>query len=286
VQIAEAKAHRDAIKGEVDCLLRLAHDGRMADAYALLNRELTDDQKCVGVIRAARLARLDFAKYRDQLKRAAEQKEKIADAAQKLASLISRFSEIGITGPSEFYSVPALLRQTDNHEMEGHNLQMWRGLRGDVLGDVPRRDVPDASPAEESIEPRPPVEIVYVPMGKKLEIDPQEEVRDMLRYAWGTAPDFSALLDTLAKAARSFRPSESGAIGAALESQKKNSKTEFLRAFGKLLKDAHGFEPTAPTVKAMAIVANVVINRPEIDVSYDDVQKVLARIRSRRLGVS
>jgi hypothetical protein len=283
VQIAQAQAHRDAVKGEVECLLRLAYDGRMADAYALLTREFTDDQQWRSFIRAALSARIDFPKYRDRLKRAAEQKEKIADAAQELARLISRFSEIGITGPSEFYSVPELLRQTDNHEMEGHNLQMWRGLRGHVLGDVPRRAVPQASPAEEGIEPKPPIEIRFVPLGARSETDPEEEARNVLRYAWGTAPDISALLGTMANAARRFNPSESGVIGAALESRQRSPKTEYLRAFGNLLTDVHGFTLAMPLMQAMAIVANVVINRRGVDVTYDDVRKALARIGNERL---
>jgi hypothetical protein len=51
------------------------------------------------------------------LKRAAELADEIAKTAKTLAELIRQFSETGIEGPSEFYSVPELLRQTDNHKI-------------------------------------------------------------------------------------------------------------------------------------------------------------------------
>lgn len=277
---AEAVAHRDRVAGDVDCLRRLGGliplpKEPMRNAFALLTREFTDDRQWRNFIYAAWAARVDFAKYRDRLKRAADLKDEIADAAETLAKLIRQFSETGINGPGEFYSIPELLRQTDNHEMQGHNLHMWRSMRQPILGDVPRRDVPDAKPAEEGGEPMPPIEIVIVPMGEKTEIDPEEEARNMLHYAWGTAPDFSALLGTVANAARNFEPSESGMIGAAIAKREKNIKTEYLRAFGNLLTDVHGFALTVPIMQAIAIVANVVINLPDVDVTYGDVRQAL-----------
>ena len=280
---AEQAGRLEQLSGDVDCLHRLAHDGRMRDAFALLTREFTDDQQWRGFIYAAWAARMDFRPYRERLRLAAELKGEIADKAETLAKLIRQFSEIGTNGPGEFYSIPELLRQTDNHEMQGHNLHMWRSMRQHVLGDLPRRDIPETRPVEESGEPMPTIEIVFVPMGEKAEIDPKEEARNMLRYAWGTAPDFSALLDTVARAGRAFKPSESGMIGVAIESRQRSLKTEYLRAFGNLLTDVHGFALTTPIMNAMAIVANVVINLPDVDVTYDDVRKALAKLGGARM---
>jgi hypothetical protein len=280
----EAVAHRDRLAGDVDCLQRLAHDARMRDAFARLTREFTDDKQWRNFIYAAWAARVDFAKYRDRLKRAAELKEDIAEAAETLANLIRQFSETGINGPGEFYSIPELLRQTDNHEMQGHNLAMWRSMRRHVLGDLPREDVSEVKPAEGSGEP-PTVKIMRVSLApeEKAEIDPVEEAQNMLRYAWGTAPNFSALLGTMANAARAFKPSETGMISAAIESRKKTPHTQYLRAFGNLLTDEHKFELTTPIMHAMAIVANVVINSRDVDVTKDDVKKALAKLGGERL---
>jgi hypothetical protein len=255
----------------------------MRDAFALLTREFIDDQQWRSFTYAAWAARVDFAKYRDRLKRATELKSEIAEAAETLAKLIRQFSETGINGPGEFYSIPELLRQTDNYEMQGHNLHMWRSMRQHVLGELPKRDIPEKRPPGESGDTMPPIEIVFVPMTEKAETDPKEEARNMLCYAWGTAPEFSVLLDTVAKAGWAFKPSESGMIGAAIESRQKSQKTEYLRAFGNLLIDVHGFALSTPIMKAMAIVANVVINSPDVDVTYDDVRKTLAKLRGERL---
>jgi hypothetical protein len=279
---AYQEEHLEQLGSDVDCLRRLAHDERMAGVYALLTREFTDDQQWRGFIYAAWSARMDFGKFREQLKRAAELKAEIGRAADTLAKLIRQFSETGIYGPSEFYSIPELLRQTDN--LGGRDFYMWRSMRQHVLGDPRWRDAPEIEPAEDSGEP-PNVAIVRVILepGEKTEIDPKEEARNMLRYAWGTAPDLPALLDAVALAALNFKPSESGMIGAAIESRQRNQKTEYLRAFGSVLTDVHGFALTKPIMQAMAIVANVVINLPDIDATYDDVKKAIAKLGSERL---
>jgi hypothetical protein len=275
---AEALAHRDSLKADIDCLRRLVQDVRMREAYALLTREFTDDRQWRDFIYAAWAARADFSKYRDRLKETKELAAEIAQAAETLAKLIRQFSETGISGPFEFYSIRELLRQTDNHEMEGYNLHMWRSMRRYVLGDPPEWDVRVTMSAEEGGEPMAPIEIVRLPIGEKPEITPEERARNMLRYAWGTAPEFSTLLETLASAARAFKPSAPGMIGAAIDSRQHNPKTEYLRAFGNLLTDVHGFALTPPIMRAMAITATVVINRPDVDVTYDDVRKALQRL--------
>ena len=283
IQKAEALAHRDRLAGDVGCLQRLAHDARMHEAFTLMTSQFTEDKQSRNFIYAAWAARVDYSKYRSQLKRAAELKSEIGRAADALAELIRQFSDTGICAPSEFFSIKELLRQTDNNKMQGHNLFMWRSMRRHVLGDLPTREGPADKPVGENGEPMHPIEIEFcAPMGERPEIDPKEEALNSLRYAWGTAPDLPALLSTLANAARSFVPSESGMIGAAIESRQKNTKTEYLRAFRNLLTDVYSFQLTKPIMKAMAVVANVVINLPDVDVDYDDVRKTLARQAEER----
>ncbi len=251
-QRAEAAEHRDMLARDVDCLRRLADNARMRDAFAFLIREFSDDQQWRSFIHCAWSAKIDFSKYREGRKWATELKAEIADAADGLAGLIRQFSEISISGPDELYSIPELLRKTDNHDMQGHNLEMWRGMRAHVLGDIPR--------------------------GGNAGGEAEQKARDMLRYAWGTAPDLSELLDTLARAARDFKPVESGFIGAAIESRQRSEKTEYLRAFGNLFTDAHHLTVSTAVMQAMAVVADVVINQPGVGVTYDDVRKALANL--------
>jgi hypothetical protein len=283
-QKVEASSHRDMLAGDVDCLLRLAHDPRMRDSFALLTREFDDDDQWRSFTYAAWAARVDFEKFRNRLRRAAELKGEIANAAETLAKLIHHFSETGVMGPGEFYSIPELLRKTDNHDMDGHNLHMWQTMRRHILGERPEYDLPARVVTLRSDDES----TSGIQVGTFLDdgvddITPEQKSRNLLSYAWGTAPDLSALLDTVAKAAKGFKPSESGMIGAAIETRQRSVKTEYLRAFGNLLTDVHGFALTKPIMQAMAIVANVVINLPDVDVTYDDVRKALAKAGRERL---
>jgi hypothetical protein len=279
-QKAEAQAHRDLLAADLDCLCRLGSDTRMRDAFALLTTEFTDDQEWRSFIRAAWAARVDYKKHRDRVKRAAELSGEIADAAKMLANLIREFSEIGLHGPDEFYSIAEILRRTDNHGMQGHNLHMWRSMRRHILGELPIRDQPETKIVIENIDLESRPEIARVHVGEKVAMAPEEEARNTLRYAWGTAPEFPALLDTVANASLAFSPRESGMIGAAIDSRKHSEKAAYVRAFGKLLTDSHGLILNLPIMKAMAFVATVVLNQPEIDVTYDDVRKALQNNRS------
>ncbi len=225
---------------------------------------------------------MDYRQFRLRLKQVTELRDKIADTSAKLAGLLRNAANTGFSyWPSEFFSIPALLRKTDNHKMQNHDLRMWQGLRRYVLGDIPERKVPESEPLQEEGESAITHVVVWrvLKAGEKPEIDPEEEVRNSLRYAWGTAPDVSELLDTVAKAARDFKPSENGMMVAAIDSRKSNLKAEYLRAFGNLLTDVHHFTLTTGIMQAMATVANVAINQPEIDVSYDDVRKASCQAR-------
>jgi hypothetical protein len=237
---------------------------------------------------------MDYGQFRERLKRATELCKKINNTSKKLAELLRDAADIGFSGwPSEFFSISELLWKTDNHEMQNHNLYMWRRMRGHVLGDPPRRDLPEKEQSQEENESANSSEIVitFTEPDEKPEIDPEEETRSALRYAWGVAPDLSELLDTVEKAAGDFKPSESGMIGAAIKFRQRSVKTEYLRAFVALLTNSHHFildssyqfpEETTVITKAvkqaMAIVANVAINLPDIDASYDDVRQALKRL--------
>lgn len=272
VELRKEKAKQaedvDHLREEVNCLQRLAHDTRMREAYAVLTREFIDDQQWREFIYAAYAARIDFERYRNRLKEAGDLRVDIAKAASKLARLLRQFGDSGVNGPDEFFSIPELLRKTDNHEERDRNLYMWRSMRKYVLGDLPEHGTPESTPDE-------PIEIDFVLEGDKGEVDPEVESCAALRYAWGTAPDLPALLDTVEGAARAFKPTESGVIGAAIALRQRSPKAEYLRAFGNLLVDVNHFTLNPRVMKAMGIVANVVINLPDVDVTYDDVRKTI-----------
>ena len=279
VQKSDSQEHRVRLAADVDCLHRLGVDPRMRGAFALLNAEFSDEKEWSRFIYAAWAARMDFTKFRERLKRATELKNDIAESAKILANLIREFSKTGVNGPNEFYSLSELLRQTANHEIRRSNLYHWQSMRHHILGDLPPPDLPETKDVVDSIDLVSFPEIVTFQAEEKGNIDPEEKARNTLQYVWGIAPDFSALLDTVAQASLAFRPGESGMIGAAIESRQHSAKTEYIRAFGNLLTNSHGSVLSPPIMNAMAIVANVVINLPEIDVTNDDVRKALKKLR-------
>jgi|TARA_Y100000310_G_scaffold315557_3_gene366270 hypothetical protein len=100
--------------------------------------------------------------------------------------------------------------------------------------------------------------------------DPDHTIAD----AWSTAPSLAGLLDTVVTVAQGLGPR----AGAAIVSRERNVKTEYLRAFAILLRELHGFTLTVDVKKTMAIVTTVVLSQPDVDVSYDDVRKVVSRL--------
>ncbi len=281
---SEATKYRDDMARDVGNIRRLVHDARMKDAYQVLTNAFFEDEdserqrKFDSFIHAAWSARLDFSPYREGLKQAAELRDEIAKTADKLAGLLDRIGETGVLCPGEFFHIPSLLRNTDNYERDGHNLHMWRAMRGYVLGDEPQRELSENEQTEIDPTEKPEIVIQIVSMDEKPGIDPSEEARNTLSYGWKTSPPLSALLKTVGNAAKEFKPSESGLIGAAIDSRQQSVKAEYLRAFGNLLTKQHRFILTTDIMKAMAITANVVINSPDIDTTYDDVRKALAKL--------
>lgn len=274
-----AKKHRDGYAEEIQCLQRLAHDARMQAAYATLVLEFSDDRQWRNLIYAAWAARVDYSKFREKLKQAESLKSEIADTADKLAALISQFGATGVYGPSEFYSVETLLEHTDNHELNGHDFHMWRDMRKHIFGNNKAvavvEDDDESDGASEIVSPR----ICFVASDTPLVINPVEQARATLRYAWEKSPPLSALITTLATAARAFTPAEGGMIGAAIKTRQSNPATEYIRAFAHLLTDQHRFILNTSMMKAMAVIATVVIGEDDTDITYDNVRKIVAKLR-------
>lgn len=287
----------DALQGllkEQACLQRFAHDSRMRDAYTALQVVFTTDAEYAGFLRCAEAASLDFAPWRESIKTANAVKSGIANKARELASLIEQAGKEGHGyAPAEFFSVCTLLAET---EADGHNRHIWPSVRGTITGE--QRELPPVDQAEAAGDEIPrAVKVVWsdeecdearqvdqdallirvVPMegGGKVERDPEQKAREMLRYAWEKAPDLPALLETVAQAATHWTPGVGGAIGAAIASRQKNRATEYLRAFDKSLRENGIAYRSAGFRKAMACVANVVLNDPDMDVSADAVRKAI-----------
>jgi hypothetical protein len=235
------------------CVLRLVQDVRMCEAYTLLVPELSDMQLS-GFVYAAWAARMDSMPFREALELAKKLRQQIYDAAKTLASLLRQIEQTHIDNlPPEFLSIPYLLRKTPG---ERRDIYMWRAMCRVVLGDPPHE--------------------------AKSESAEIKQWREYLRYAWTTSPSLAGLLDTVANAAKIFEPEIFGLPAAAIASRKRNPKTEYLRGFAHLLKEVHGIDLTTRVMNAMAITANVAINEPDVDVTYDDVRKAVETFKKKR----
>jgi hypothetical protein len=285
------------LEREQSCLLRFANDARMRDVYAELEMVFTSSEQYSSFLRSAWGADIDFAPFRERVKKAKEVAPKVAKAARKLAALLDEAGKVGGGfAPDEFFSVRALLETTDNHEMNDHNLHMWRSVRSAITGR--ERDFPATGPCKSVVEEF-PEKVILVPdedaneaklnhpdaqiivmcsvSTADIEKDPEQEARNMLIYAWEKAPDLPAILGTVAYSADKWNPQESGAIGAAIASRQHSISAEYLRAFAKLL-DENGI-PTTSIHKAIAGTATVVLDDadPDSEVSPDAVRMALAR---------
>lgn len=283
VEHAEATAHRDDLAAEVNCCQRLVHDARMQPAYALLvSLPKVTDADLSGFIHAAWAARMNYAKYREQLKAANELAREVTKAAGALAGLLRKAE--GFAGPylpSEFFSIRSLLEKTE-HDFSDRNFYMWPGMRREILGELPHDSGALTAPEPEPSKPTEPPEIGIrvVNAGEAEPMAPAEAARHALRYAWGTAPSMAQIIFTMHREALNYTAVESGHIASALASRQHSGKTAYLRAFRALLRDEHQMELTTATMNAIATTATVVLNEPDDSVSYDDVRKALGTLAS------
>ena len=280
IEFAKATEHRDLLAAEVACCQRLVHDARMQPAYALLvSLPNVTDAHLSGFIYAAWAARMDYAKRRAQVKAADELAGAVAKAAGALAELLHKAEGfVGPCLPSEFFSIRRLLEKTE-HDRSDRDFYLWPGMRDYILGESEPAQVEPREPGEMPEAPE-IVQIEPIPLTKAEPPDPDEERRDMLRYAWGTAPSVGRIIATMQQEALNYTAAESGHIAAALASRQHSGKTAYLRAFGALLRGEHSIVWTTGAMNAMATTATVVLNEPDLVVTYDDVKKALATIAS------
>ncbi len=275
-ELTEVTKRYNELEENINCLYRLGTDSRMKEVYSLLSRNISDDRDLKKFIYAAWAAKCDFSIFRDRVKRATELNSKIMIAANRLENLIKEFEETGVNGPNEFYGVRDILEKTDNSKNRNYNFEMWRSLRHIIFGyDVKGNNSDENFLLKEEGYSPPKIEVIFVDPKEKHVIDPVKSYQNTIEYTWGVAPDFSELLRTVADAAKHFTPEEGGVVRAAIAKRESNPKTEYLRAFSHLLKEGHKILIGPIEMNAMALIANVVINLPHIDVSYDDVVKTI-----------
>ena len=277
-ELSELKRRRDHYKQEVDCLNRLLFDDRMKAVYEALQEHICEPQKQKDFIFSAWTARLDYSIYRKQLNAVTELNKKIGKAAGKLAGLLREIGEVGYDNwPSEFFSPRSLLSKTDYHGTRSGNSELWRGLRHLITGDRADRLSQSSLRIDDSLKTDKIVLVPVSPGDKQAELNPEEQLRNTINYAWEVAPGLVDLLDTVTRVSDNFQPTEQGTIGAGIRSRQTSraQNKEFLRGWAHKLIQCYQFELSHEIKKIMASLASVVLNDDQFDVSYDDVVKAL-----------
>jgi hypothetical protein len=266
----ECEQRIEELDRDINSINRLIYDGSMKEVYRLLINEFhgdeSADRKIDQFIFFAWSANINYAKPREAMKKAIGLSKEISATATKLAKLLNEISETGINRPDDFFSIASLLENTDN---SGNNLYIWRSVRKYILGDSPDRE-----PRQVDDTTHGHVIVNLISEENHLQIDPQEQARNLLRYGWEKAPCLPEILNTVAKAADEFKASCGYFADAALVSRQKSHKTEYIRGYVNLLCNG-GINLSTDIVNAIANTATVVINSPDLIVTYDDVRKAI-----------
>jgi hypothetical protein len=215
---------------------------------------------------------LDYTSFRNQLKGAAAITSKVAAAAGALHDILVKAEDFSTYLPDEFFSIKALLRTTD-HVPGDRNFRMWKDMREVVLGD------PQAAPPESASVAPGPTKVELIPLSGATQLDAGEEARNTLHYAWGTVPGLARIVANMQRAAVECVPNETGAIAAALSSQKTLRRNEYLRGFAAVLQEQYCINLVPAIRKAMAVTATVVLD--DGVVTDEEVGKALNQ-RTRR----
>jgi hypothetical protein len=248
--IIEKRPHRNELALHKECLIRIAQDERMREAYTLLATQFSEDESWHKLIWAATTASQDFRTYRLELSHASRACKEIAAACEYIGSLLEEIDNCNVRVPA-FYSFYVLMnKEGATYEVNGVVPEDMVWLR---VEDILRRLSEMARTTAGEIDNR--------------KVDLSEQ------YAWRIA---------------SFEHNspQNALVMSALKTRQSNRKTEHLRAFGYGLAIEDPNALTSTVQKAMAYIATVVINDPDIVVTYDDVRAVFTKGKQRAKGKS
>lgn len=260
----------------------------MDDAYSILISEFqhtTDAQsKWQRFLIASLRACYDYESHRNAAKRGIELKKKIAKSSKELAKSLMEFESLNLdTTPPEFSSIRHLLLSTELTSPFAEISEKWRELKPSFVGLPFSQD--QSLISETSITEAPSVADLFTddlmrfmrPLNK-LGSGYLNSAND-IEQAWSIAPSLPQLLKTVELKSSNYIPSQTGMVGAAVNSRETNKRTQYIRAFGFLLAEEYDIKLTTPIKKAMASVVNVVLNDLDKDTHYDDVRAALKKIQ-------
>ena len=244
-QLQEARTYKVELERQLDDYRKLASSEAMREAYAHLMVDFTNPSEWSRFLRAAVEAHKDYRLERQRITVAEALQDKIVDQCEKLLSLVTRYQVLSaqnIRGPLEFVHIPNLVWCPSLEWQE-----VWH----------------DGAEA-----------------ARFWRFTPRPGDRAHTRQA-ATAEVIARLID--AGLAFEAAPT-SNAVAAATSSKKNNPNTEYVRAFWSLLQRNFGprSHKGSRLYKPVAITATVILDAPDVVVSYDDVRKAVGAKRAAR----
>lgn len=253
-------------------LKRLIFDTRMKKAYEYLNIAFfntnENDGKFVTFIKLAEKAAINYSDIRERRERIERIRLKIAKKSKELSELLR------------------ILPETKNEPM---------GLSGigDLLEVTPYRKMPviiDSLSGEHNSSLG-VTTFLEQPIGyfKLKFIENEISTEFDSENVFLVPPEVSDILESLTNISEQWSPRLENAYEIAISRRQNNPKNEYIRSFSTLLKDNMriSFESmmvipdpiqiTKEIKKAIAVTTAVVINDPNIDVSYEDVVDALRK---------
>jgi hypothetical protein len=233
--LIEKRNRTSELMSHKECLVRLANDERMRQAYADLSRQFDDDERWHKLAWAATTSDIEFRPHMIGLAHAAGLCERISDVSDYLCYLLDEIDDTNVEIPA-FYAMSALVKEEGEELMDD---LLWLRVRT-VIAQVAEK-----------------AEVTAIKIRKR-----QLDARDP--FAWR----FRQI---------EYNSPHQSVLASALKTRQSNRKTQYLRAFGcgLTLDDPGALTPTVQ--KAMADIATVMINDPDIVVTYDDVRGLFGR---------
>jgi hypothetical protein len=175
-----------------------------------------------------------------------------------------------------------LLETTTNHSLLDVKVKRWEELRHLILGEKHPPAIPDFNNEKPSTIP-PITDLYKEDFSRTINyfqdiVSQFDETQSDMQLAWSMAPNMPALLRTLAASAEKYKAEQTGMIGAIMDSQKKNRKTQHIRGFCYILIHDYNIHISPHLRKAIAVVSNVVLNDPDDSATAEDVRKALNKL--------
>lgn len=275
---------RNELKRIVDQIKFLQDFTSMKEAVSLVEKQF-NDQDWRDFLGSALGAYYDYTRHREKADKAKDLAKKISSAATKLAKLIDDFESLKIDNqPADFTRIEYLLERTENEELFYSKFEEWRNVKSNLLGELePRTSTLYQTGNRADLHP-----FFYIYQEdffrtfatvQKYTSD-LEAFKDGSSSPWSAAPSIPSLLRNLAISASVYKPAYTGAVGAATLKQKPHPEFEFVRGWGHILANASNISLSNKVIRAMTVVANILLDDESRTLSDEGVRHALKEIRA------